>query len=70
VRPPLVNECFASLECRVADARLASRYGLFLVEVLKAWVDASEKNPRTLHHRGMGVFMVAGRSLKVPSKAK
>jgi hypothetical protein len=26
--------------------------------------------PRMLHHRGRGVFMVAGETLKLPSKAK
>lgn len=67
---PLIEECYANLECRVVDARLAGQYNFFVLEVLKAWIDPAEKNPRTLHHRGRGVFMVAGRVLKLPSRMK
>lgn len=68
VAPPLVGECYANLECRVTDTRLVEKYGFFVLEVLKAWVDPTVKEPRTLHHRGGGDFMVAGRALKVPSR--
>lgn len=67
---PLVAECYANLECRVADARLAGQYNFFVLEVVKAWIDPSRKEPRTIHHRGRGVFMVAGRTIKTASKAK
>lgn len=70
IDPPLIAECYANLECRVVDASMATKYNFFVLEVLKAWIDPSEKNPRTLHHRGRGVFMVAGRTLKLPSKMK
>lgn len=66
----LIEECYANLECRVVDARLAEQYNFFVLEVLKAWIDPAEKNPRTLHHRGRGVFMVAGKTIKLPSKMK
>jgi flavin reductase (DIM6/NTAB) family NADH-FMN oxidoreductase RutF len=68
VAPPLVGECYANLECRVVDTRLVEKYGFFVLEVLKAWVDPSVKEPRTLHHRGGPEFMVSGRTLKVPSR--
>lgn len=68
VRAPLIGECYASLECRVVDGRMAKRYNLFILEVVKAWVDRSRKNPRTIHHLGKGDFMVAGRLLKLPSR--
>jgi flavin reductase (DIM6/NTAB) family NADH-FMN oxidoreductase RutF len=68
VAAPLVGECYANLECRVADTRFVEKYGFFVLEVLAAWVDPSRKAPRTLHHRGRGAFMVAGRTLKLPSK--
>ena len=68
VAPPLIAECYASLECRVADTRLVAKYGLFVLEVLVAWVDPSPKDPCTIHHRGRGMFMVAGRTMKLPSK--
>ncbi len=70
VEAPLVDECYASLECRVFDAKLVNKYCFFILEVLKAWVDTSSKNPRTMHHRGKGSFMVAGRTIKLPSKMK
>jgi len=67
VAAPLVAECYASLECRVADTRLVNRYGLFILEVVQAWVDGAVKTPRTLHHRGWGVFMVAGETVRLAS---
>jgi flavin reductase (DIM6/NTAB) family NADH-FMN oxidoreductase RutF len=67
VRAPLVDECYASLECRVVDTRMVAKYGLFVLEVVRAWIDPSQKNPRTLHHRGWGRFMVAGRTIALPS---
>jgi flavin reductase (DIM6/NTAB) family NADH-FMN oxidoreductase RutF len=70
VKPPLLAECYANLECKVADTRLVNRYNFFVLEVLKAWIDPAEKNPRTLHHRGRGVFAVDGRVLTLPSKMK
>ncbi len=70
VAPPLIAECYASFECKVVDARLAAKYNLFVLEVLKAWVDASVRNPRTIHHRGGGVFMIAGRTVTLTSRMK
>ena len=68
VAPPLVGECYANLECRVVDTRFVEKYAFFVLEVLAAWIDPSQKSPRTLHHRGRGVFFVPGRTLKLPSK--
>ncbi len=68
VAPPLIRECFASLECRVVDTRLVTRYNLFVLQVVRAWHDPSVKRPRTLHHRGFGRFMIAGRELHLPSR--
>jgi flavin reductase (DIM6/NTAB) family NADH-FMN oxidoreductase RutF len=70
VAPPLIAECFANLECRVVDARFAAKYNFFVLEVVKAWIDPAVKAPRTLHHEGMGIFMVAGRRMRLPSRAK
>jgi len=70
VGAPLIAECYANLECRVVDMRLVNRYNFFVLEVLKAWIDSAYKDPRTLHHRGRGVFMVAGETIKLPSKMK
>jgi flavin reductase (DIM6/NTAB) family NADH-FMN oxidoreductase RutF len=70
VKAPLIGECYASLECKVVDSSMANKYLLFILEVKKAWIDPSRRNPRTLHHRGRGVFMVAGKTMRLPSKAK
>jgi flavin reductase (DIM6/NTAB) family NADH-FMN oxidoreductase RutF len=68
VQAPLIAECFANLECKVVDTRVVNRYGLFVLEVVQAWVDPAQKKLRTLHHQGRGVFMVAGETIKLPSK--
>jgi flavin reductase (DIM6/NTAB) family NADH-FMN oxidoreductase RutF len=70
VEPPLIAECYANLECRVADARMANQYNFFILEVLKAWIDPARKRPQTLHHLGKGRFMVAGRTITLPSLKK
>jgi len=70
VAPPLIGECFANLECRVVDTKLVPKYCLFVLEVIKAWVDSAVKNPKTIHHLGEGNFMVAGRRIKLKSKMK
>lgn len=70
VTPPLVAECFANLECRVADTRLVNKYNIFVLEVLKAWVDPSKKSPKTIHHRGYGTFVVDGDIIKLKSKMR
>ena len=70
VKAPLIAECYANLECRIADSRMVNKYNFFVLEVVKAWIDPKLKNPRTLHHRGMGAFMVAGETVKLPSRMK
>jgi flavin reductase (DIM6/NTAB) family NADH-FMN oxidoreductase RutF len=68
VTPPLVAECFANLECRVVDTRLVNTFNLFILEVLKAWIDPTQKNPKTIHHHGYGRFVVDGEMIKLKSK--
>jgi flavin reductase (DIM6/NTAB) family NADH-FMN oxidoreductase RutF len=70
VKAPLIDECYANLECKVVDTRMTAKYCLFILEVIKAWIDPSVKRPRTIHHLGRGAFMVAGRTIKFPSKMK
>jgi flavin reductase (DIM6/NTAB) family NADH-FMN oxidoreductase RutF len=70
VKAPLIAECYANLECKVVDMSMATKYNFFILEVLKAWIDPSVKQPRTIHHLGKGSFMVAGRTVKLPSKMK
>lgn len=70
VSAPLIEECYANLECRVADTGMVDKYGLFVVEVIAAWIDLAVKNPRTIHHLGSGNFMVAGETIKLKSEMK
>ena len=70
VMAPLVAECYANLECRVRDTRMVERYCMFVLEVVKAWIDPKRKWARTMHHLGKGEFMIAGERLKLPSKMK
>jgi flavin reductase (DIM6/NTAB) family NADH-FMN oxidoreductase RutF len=70
VSAPLIEECYANLECRVTDTSMVERYGFFVLEVLKAWIDPAVKEPRTIHHLGRGSFMVAGETITLKSKMK
>jgi flavin reductase (DIM6/NTAB) family NADH-FMN oxidoreductase RutF len=70
VRAPLINECYANFECRLADSSLISKYGLFIWEIVKAHVAISPKYPRTVHYRGEGVFMISGPSINLRKKFK
>ena len=68
VAAPLLAACFANLECRVHDTRLANRYNLFVLEVVQAWLDPAQKHPRTLHHQGYGKFAVDGQTIRLKSR--
>jgi flavin reductase (DIM6/NTAB) family NADH-FMN oxidoreductase RutF len=61
VKAPLIDECHASFECRLADGRLIGKYNYFIFECVKAHVAPMPRHPRTLHYTGDGVFMVAGK---------
>ena len=68
VQAPLVAECFANLECKVVDTRLVDDYNLFVLEVVKAWVDPAQKHPKTIHHHGYGNFVVDGKTIILESE--
>ena len=67
VAVPMIAECFANLECRVADTRMVNRYNFFVLEVVQAWCLPIHNHSRTLHHRGHGKFMVAGETIRLKS---
>jgi len=70
VAAPLIAECFANLECKVADSRLVNTRNLFVLEVLKAWIDPKQRNPKTIHHHGYGKFVVDGEAIKLRSRMR
>ena len=68
VKAPLIDECFANLECKIFDRKLVAKYNFFILEVIKAWMNPAQKHPLTIHHHGKGTFMVDGETIKLPSK--
>ncbi len=70
VMPPLIRQCFANLECKVVDMRLVNKYNLFILQVLKAWIDPAKKNYKTIHHQGYGRFVVDGEAIKLSSRMR
>jgi flavin reductase (DIM6/NTAB) family NADH-FMN oxidoreductase RutF len=67
VSAPLIKQCYANFECKLADTRLVRRYNFFIFEVVKAHVATSPRAPRTIHYRGDGAFMVSGREVSYRS---
>ncbi|WP_454042202.1 flavin reductase family protein [Cellulosimicrobium sp. Marseille-Q8652] len=60
VGAPLVGECFANVECTVADDRLVDDYDLWLLRIEAAWIDPAVEPGAELHHRGDGTFSANG----------
>lgn len=56
----------ANVECVVEDAKMVSKYGMWVLRAVKAWVhpdqDPREKG-KMFHHRGDGTFAVDGEVL-------
>ena len=67
VAAPLIAECGVNIECRVVDSKLATRYNLFVLEAVKAWIDPELAQAKTLHHCGFGRFVLDGEVLQLPS---
>lgn len=63
VDAPLIEECFANVECRLIDSSLIRTYNLFVFEAVQAHVAAAPKFPKTIHYRGDGLFMLSGPTL-------
>jgi flavin reductase (DIM6/NTAB) family NADH-FMN oxidoreductase RutF len=70
VAPALVVDCFANLECKVTDTRFVTKYCLFVLEVVQAWIDPAQKNPKTIHHHGYGTSVVDGETIKLKSRMR
>lgn len=59
VRPPLIKECVANIECKVTD--IIKKHNIVILEGLAAYFDNSRKEKRTIHAIGDGTFVVDGR---------
>jgi flavin reductase (DIM6/NTAB) family NADH-FMN oxidoreductase RutF len=65
VKAPLIKECLANIECKVADTTLVNKYNLFILEAVRIWTDPARKERRTMHHNGDGTFTVDGRVINL-----
>jgi flavin reductase (DIM6/NTAB) family NADH-FMN oxidoreductase RutF len=68
VSAPLLTECLANIECRVAGTRLCDPYNLFILEATRIWINESRKERRMMHHRGDGTFTVDGGTLDLKDR--
>ncbi len=62
VSAPLIAECHSSFECRVVDTSQVKKYSLFVLECVAAHVAKTPAFPQTIHYRGAGLFMIAGKT--------
>lgn len=58
VKAPLIAECIANIECRVTDH--VKRHDLFVLEGVRAWIDAAASKRRAFHAVGDGTFVADG----------
>jgi flavin reductase (DIM6/NTAB) family NADH-FMN oxidoreductase RutF len=63
VGAPIIGECHAAFECRLHETRITKDYPLFVWRIVRAHAAASPRLPRTVHYRGEGRFMIAGREV-------
>jgi flavin reductase (DIM6/NTAB) family NADH-FMN oxidoreductase RutF len=61
VRPPLIKECFANIECKVID--FVKKHNIVVLEAVAAYTDPERKEKRVLHAVGDGTFIADGRKL-------
>jgi flavin reductase (DIM6/NTAB) family NADH-FMN oxidoreductase RutF len=55
---PLIKECYANIECRVAD--YIKPHGIFVLDAEAAWIDEKREEKRLFHARGDGRFIADG----------
>ena len=61
VRPPLIQECLANIECKVID--IVKKHNIVVLEAVAAYIDTTRKEKRTVHAVGDGTFIVDGRRI-------
>lgn len=61
VRPPLIKECLAKIECKVID--IVEKYNIVVLEAVAAFIDTTRNEKRTVHAVGDGTFIVDGRKI-------
>jgi flavin reductase (DIM6/NTAB) family NADH-FMN oxidoreductase RutF len=58
VRPPLIQECLANIECKVTD--IIKKHDIVVLEAVAAYIDTTREEKRTVHAVGDGTFIVDG----------
>jgi flavin reductase (DIM6/NTAB) family NADH-FMN oxidoreductase RutF len=61
----------ANIECVVEDTKMVSKYGMWVLRVVKAWVHPDKDtrdNGRTFHHKGDGTFVIDGEGLDLQER--
>jgi flavin reductase (DIM6/NTAB) family NADH-FMN oxidoreductase RutF len=61
VRPPLIKECLANIECRVID--IVRKHNIVVLEAVAACIDTARREKRVVHAVGDGTFIVDGRRI-------
>lgn len=61
VKPPLIKECLANIECEVID--IVKEHNIVVLRVVAACIDPVRKEKRTVHAVGDGTFIVDGRKI-------
>jgi flavin reductase (DIM6/NTAB) family NADH-FMN oxidoreductase RutF len=51
VAVPLIDECLANIECRVADTALVNKYSLFILEAVAIWINDTRKGAPATYDR-------------------
>jgi flavin reductase (DIM6/NTAB) family NADH-FMN oxidoreductase RutF len=73
VKAPLVGgaHVVANIECVVEDARMVSKYSMWVLKPVKAWINPDKKpgeGGKMFHHRGDGTFVVDGEILDLKDR--
>ncbi|KAI0852991.1 hypothetical protein F5Y00DRAFT_158531 [Daldinia vernicosa] len=73
VKAPLVGggNIIANIECVVEDTKLVSKYSMWVLKPVKAWLNPDKKpgeGGRMFHHRGDGTFVVDGEILDLKDR--
>lgn len=61
VRPPLIKECVANIECMVND--FVKKHNIVVLEAVAAYIDTARREKRMVHAVGDGTFVVDGRKI-------
>ncbi|KAL7627672.1 hypothetical protein AAE478_001865 [Parahypoxylon ruwenzoriense] len=73
VKAPLVGgpDVIANIECVVEDTKMVSKYSMWVLKPVKAWLNPDKKpgeGGKMFHHRGDGTFVVDGEVLDLKDR--